>query len=215
MADKLLGTNQELSLKSNEKSSTSSTFLRSLDALAVYVTHQTTAQQKVFKKENIALAIQSNSNSFTFITKDENNLLDIETVNDEVANQGSLAQLFLPQSLLTKANSTFVHSYIYRSALLFSQPFENETVQSIILAASVPEKKISNLHNPVIIIFHDKKTNKVKKDKISTSQFLVSEINGTVEYSESSQTSNMEPFAKIFAGSKVSNVFAKSSVLDI
>ena len=71
VANKLLGTNQELLTKSNEKSNTSATFLKSLDTIAVYVTRQSTKQQKVFKKENIALAIEKNSNSFTFIAKEE------------------------------------------------------------------------------------------------------------------------------------------------
>ena len=142
VANKLLGTNQELLTKSNEKSNTSSTFLKSLDTIAVYVTRQSTKQQKVFKKENIVFAIENNSNSFTFIAKEENNLLDIQSVHHEVENQASLAQLFVPQSLLARANSTLVYSYIYRSALLFSQSLGNETIQSIIMAASVPEKKI-------------------------------------------------------------------------
>ena len=141
VANKLLGTNQELLTKSNEKSNTSSTFLKSLDTVAVYVTCQSTKQQKVFKKENIAFAIENNSNSFTFIAKEENNLLDIQSVDHQVESQASLAQLFVPQSLLARANSTLVYSYIYRSALLFSQSLGNETIQSIIMAASVPEKK--------------------------------------------------------------------------
>ena len=141
VANKLLGANHELLIKSNEKSNTSSTFLKSFDTIAVYVTRQSTKQQKVFEKENIALAFENNSSSFTFIAKEENNLLNIQSVDHGVESQASLAQLFVPQSLLARANSTLVYSYIYRSALLFSQSLGNETIQSIIMAASVPEKK--------------------------------------------------------------------------
>ena len=69
VASKFLGANKELLTKSNEKSNTSSTFLRSLDTIAIYVTRQSTRQRKVFKKENIALAIENNSKSFTLIAK--------------------------------------------------------------------------------------------------------------------------------------------------
>ena len=178
VASKLLGANEELLTKSNEKRNTSSTFLTSLDAIAVYVTRQSTRQRKVFKKENIALAVQNSSNSFTFIAKEENNLLDIKSVDQEVQSQASLAQLFVPHSLLAKVNSTLVYSYIYRSALLFSQPLRNETIQSVIMAASVPEKKISNLHDPVVIIFQDNNSNESRGNKFSTCHFWVPEKKG-------------------------------------
>ena len=184
VANKLLGTNQELLTKSNEKSNTSSTFLKSLDTIAVYVTRQSAKQQKVFKKENIALAIENNSNSFTFIAKEENNLLDIQSVDHQVESQASLAQLFVPQSLLARANSTLVYSYIYRSALLFSRSLRNETIQSIIMAASVPEKKISNLHDPVVITFQVENVKETSKNKFSVCQFWVTGQNGTCRVSD-------------------------------
>ena len=184
VANKLLGTNQELLTKSNEKSNTSSTFLKSLDTIAVYVTRQSTKQQKVFKKENIALAIENNSNSFTFIAKEENNLLDIQSVDHQVESQASLAQLFVPQSLLARVNSTLVYSYIYRSALLFSQSLGNETIQSIIMAASVPEKKKSNLHDPVVITFQVENVKETSKNKFSVCQFWVKGQNGTFRVSD-------------------------------
>ena len=183
VASKLLDANDELLTKSNEKSNTSSTFLRSLDIIAVYVTRQSTRQRKVFRKQNIALAIQNNSNSFTFVATEESNLLDIQSVEHEVESQASLAQLFVPQSLLKRANSTLVYSFIYRSALLFSQPFGRKTIQSIIMAASVPEKKISNLHDPVVITFQDNNINDTRKNKFSTCQFWVPEENGKWENS--------------------------------
>ena len=178
VASKLLGANEELLTKSNEKSNTPSTLLRSLDAIAVYVTRQSTRQRKVFKKQNIALAVQNNSNSFTFIAKEENNLLDIKSVDQEVQSQASLAQLFVPQSLLARVNNTLVYSYIYRSALLFSQSLRNETIQSVIMAASVPEKVISNLHDPVVITFQDKNSNESRENKLSTCHFWVPEKKG-------------------------------------
>ena len=184
VASKLLGANEELLTKSNERSNTSSTFLRSLDTIAVYVTYQSTRQRKVFRKQNIALAIENNPSSFTFIAKEENKLLDIRGVDHEVESQESLAQLFVPQSLLTRVNSTLVYSYIYRSALLFSQPFGNETIQSIVMAAAVPEKKISKLHDPVVIVFQDNNANEPRKNKFSTCQFWVPEENGTCRVSD-------------------------------
>ena len=175
VASKLLGANEEPLTKYNEKSNTSSTFLRSLDTIAVHVARQSTRQRKIFKKQNIALTIQNNSNSFTFIATEKNNLLDIQSVDHEVEKQASLAQLFVPQSLLTRVNSTLVYSFIYRSALLFPQPFGKNAIQSIIMAASVPEKKISNLRDPVVITFQDKNVNESRKNMFSTCQFWIPE----------------------------------------
>ena len=84
----------------------------------------------------------------------------------------------MPQSLLTRVNSTQVYSYIYRSGLLFSQSIDNEPIQSIIMAVSIPERKISNLQEPVIISFQDQNANKAKNDKTSTCQFWMTNKNG-------------------------------------
>ena len=175
MADKYLVTDQELLNKANEENNTSLKFLRSLDTIAVYVTRQSTRREKVFRKQNMALAIQNKSNSFTFIAKGESSLLDIETADGEVTNQISLGRFFVPQSLLERAESTQVYSYIYRSGELFSQ---KEPIQSIIMAVSVPERKISNLQDPVVISFQDQNANKTKNKKVSTCQFWVPEKNG-------------------------------------
>ena len=176
MADKYLVIDQELLVKTNKKNNTSSKFLRSLDTIAVYITRQSTRRQKVFRKENMALAtIQNKSNSFTFIAKGESSLLDIQTADGEATNQTSLGRFFVPQSLLKSAESTEVYSYIFRSGQLFSQ---NEPIQSIIMAVSVPEINVSNLQDPVVISFQDQNTNKTKNNKISTCQFWVPERNG-------------------------------------
>ena len=175
MADKYLITDQELLVKTNKGNNTSSRFLRSLDTIAVYITRRSAKRQKVFRKQNMALAIQNKFNSFTFFVKDEGSLLDIQTADGEAANQTSLGRFFVPLSLLERANSTKVYSYIYRSGLLFSQ---SEPIQSIIMAVSVPERKISNLQDPIVITFQDQNTNKTKNMKISTCQFWVPESNG-------------------------------------
>ena len=173
MTDKYLVTDQKLLNKANEENNTSSNFLRSLDTIAIYIAKQ--GRQKVFKKRNMALAIQNRSSSFTFIAKDESRLLDIQTTDGEATNQPSLGRFFVPQSLLTIAKSNQVYSYIYRSDVLFSQ---NEPIQSIIMAVSVAERNISNLQDPVVIGFQDKTTNKTKNNKISTCQFWEPERNG-------------------------------------
>ena len=113
MANKYLVTDRELLNKTNEENNTSSKFLKSLDAVAVYITRQSRKRQKVFRKQNVALAIQNKSNSFTFIANDESNLLDIQIADGEATNQVSLGRFFVPQSLLTRAESTQVYSYIY------------------------------------------------------------------------------------------------------
>ena len=175
MADKYLVTDQELLVKTNKKNNTLSKFLRSLDRIAVYITRQSTRKEKVFRKKNMALAVQNKSNSFTFIAKDESSLLDIQTVDGEVTNQVSLGRFFVPQSLLKRAQRTQVYSYLYRSGVLFSP---NEPIQSIIMAVSVSERNISNLQDPVVISFQDYNANKTKINKISTCQFWVPERNG-------------------------------------
>ena len=175
MADKYLVADQELLVKTNEKNNTLSKFLRNLDTIAVYITRQSTKKEKVFRKQNMALAVQNKSNSFTFIAKDESSLLDIQTVDGEATNQTSLGRFFVPQSLLKKARSTQVYSYMYRSGVLFSQ---SEPIQSIIMAVSVPERNVSNLQDPVVISFQDQNINKTKNNKISTCQFWVPERNG-------------------------------------
>ena len=81
MADKFLDTDQEVLEKSNKENKTSATLLGNLNEVAVYLTSQSTSTQSVFRKQNFALAIQNKSNSFTFIAKDENNLLDIRRVD--------------------------------------------------------------------------------------------------------------------------------------
>ena len=70
--------------KSNEENDTSSIFLKNLDELALYSASQSTAPQKVFRKQNIALAIRTKPSSFTFIAKDRNNLLDIHSADGEI-----------------------------------------------------------------------------------------------------------------------------------
>ena len=178
VADRFLLTDQEVLEETNEDNDTSSTFLRNLDVLAVYIASQSTKQEKVFRKQNIALAIQNRSSSFTLIAEDKNNLLDIQSADGEITNQSSLAKVFVPQSLLIKAGSNQVYSFVFRSGLLFSEPRENETVQSIVMSASVPERKIYNLSDPVVITFEDQNANKTIKNKISTCQFWVPEKKG-------------------------------------
>ena len=178
VADRFLLTEKEVLEKSNEENDTSSTFLRNLDQLAVYLTSLSTVPLKVFRKQNIALATQNKSNSFTFIAKDKHNLLDIQSIDGEITNQLSLAKIFVPQSLLIKTRSSQVYSFAFRSGLLFSGPLENETVQSIVMSVSVPERKIYNLSDPVVITFQDQNANKTIKDKISTCQFWVPKKNG-------------------------------------
>ena len=178
VADRFLLTDQEVLEGINEDNDTSSTFLRNLDVLAGYITSQPTIQEKVFRKQNIALAIQNKSNSFTLIAEDKSNLLNIQSVDGEITNQSSLAKVFVPHSLLRKAKSNQVYSFVFRSGLLFSEPRQNETVQSIVMSASVPERKIYNLSDPVVVTFEDQNANKTIKNKISTCQFWVPEKKG-------------------------------------
>ena len=177
VADRFLLTDQEVLEKSDENNDTSATFLRNLDVLAVYLTNQST-NQPVFRRQNIALAIRNKSNSFTFIAEDKNNLLDIQSADGEITSQSSLAKIFVPESLLIKAGSNQVYSFAFRSGLLFSEPLENETVQSIVMSASVPERKIYNLSDPVVITFQNQNANKTIKNKISTCQFWIREKKG-------------------------------------
>ena len=177
VADRFLLTDQEVLEKSDENNDTSATFLRNLDVLAVYLTNQST-NQPVFRRQNIALAIRNKSNSFTFIAEDKNNLLDIQSADGEITGQSSLAKIFVPESLLIKAGSNQVYSFAFRSGLLFSEPLENETVQSIVMSASVPERKIYNLSDPVVITFQNQNANKTIKNKISTCQFWIREKKG-------------------------------------
>ena len=182
VANKFLDTDQEVLIQSNETVNITSTFLRSLDKMAVHITNLSARPQKIFRKKNLALTIRNRSNSFTLVAKDENNLLDIQSGDVETTNEFFVAKLFVPQSLLTTANSTQVYSYIYRSGLFFSQPFYNESIQSIILAASVPERKISNLKDPVIITFKDLNANKTRKTRTSTCHFWLPEKNGIFDF---------------------------------
>ena len=183
VADRFLLTDQEVLGKSDENNDTSATFLRNLDVLAVYLTNQPT-NQTVFRRQNIALAIRNKSNSFTFIAEDKNNLLDIQSADGEITSQSSLAKIFVPESLLIKAGSNQVYSFAFRSGLLFSEPLENETVQSIVMSASVPERKIYNLSDPVVITFQDQNANKTIKNKISTCQFWIPEKKGICAVSD-------------------------------
>ena len=183
VADRFLLTDQEVLGKSDENNDTSATFLRNLDVLAVYLTNQPT-NQTVFRRQNIALAIRHKSNNFTFIAEDKNNLLDIQSADGEITSQSSLAKIFVPESLLIKAGSNQVYSFAFRSGLLFSEPLENETVQSIVMSASVPERKIYNLSDPVVITFQDQNANKTIKNKISTCQFWIPEKKGICAVSD-------------------------------
>ena len=117
VADRFLLTDQEHLEKSNVANDTSATFLRNLDKLAIYLTSQSTVPEKVCGKQNIALTIQKKSNSFTLIVKDKNNKLDTESVDGEITDQLSLAKVFVSQSLLTKAGSNEVSSFVFRSGL--------------------------------------------------------------------------------------------------
>ena len=177
VADRFLLTDKEVLEKSDENNDTSATFLRNLDVLAVYLANQST-NQTVFRRQNIALAIRNKSNSLTFIAENKNNLLDIQSADGEITSQSSSAKIFVPQRLLIKAGSNQVYSFAFRSGLLFSEPLENETVQSIVMSASVPERKIYNLSDPVVITFQNQNANKTIKNKISTCQFWIREKKG-------------------------------------
>ena len=61
---------------------------------------------------------------------------------------------------------------------MFSQSLRNERIHSIIMAASVPEKKLSNLHDPVVITFQEIDSNESRDNKFSTCQFWVPEKKG-------------------------------------
>ena len=183
VADRFLLTDQEVLEKSDENNDTSATFLRNLDVLAVYLANQST-NQTVFRRQNIALAIRNKSNSLTFIAENKNNLLDIQSADGEITSQSSLAKIFVPESLLIKAGSNQVYSFAFRSGLLFSEPLENETVQSIVMSTSVPERKIYNLSDPVVITFQDQNANKTIKNKISTCQFWIPDKKGICAVSD-------------------------------
>ena len=99
VADKYLLTGHELVEKTNEENKISSKFLRSLDTVAVYTTRQLTRRQRVFRKQNVALAIRNKSNSFTFFAKDESILLDIQTADGEAKNPISMGRDFLCHNL--------------------------------------------------------------------------------------------------------------------
>lgn len=99
VADKYLLTGQELVEKTNEENKISSKFLRSLDTVAVYTTRQLTRRQRVFRKQNVALAIRNKSNSFTFFAKDESILLNIQTADGEAKNPISMGRDFLCHNL--------------------------------------------------------------------------------------------------------------------
>ena len=183
VADRFLLTDQEVLEKSDENNDTSATFLRNLDVLAVYLANQST-NQTVFRRQNIALAIRNKSNSLTFIAENKNNLLDIQSADGEITSQSSSAKIFVPQRLLIKAGSNQVYSFAFRSGLLFSEPLENETVQSIVMSTSVPERKIYNLLDPVVITFQDQNANKTIKNKISTCQFWIPDKKGICAVSD-------------------------------
>ena len=183
VADRFLLTDKEVLEKSDENNDTSATFLRNLDVLAVYLANQST-NQTVFRRQNIALAIRNKSNSLTFIAENKNNLLDIQSADGEITSQSSSAKIFVPQRLLIKAGSNQVYSFAFRSGLLFSEPLENETVQSIVMSTSVPERKIYNLSDPVVITFQDQNANKTIKNKISTCQFWIPDKKGICAVSD-------------------------------
>ena len=183
VADRFLLTDKEVLEKSDENNDTSATFLRNLDVLAVYLANQST-NQTVFRRQNIALAIRNKSNSLTFIAENKNNLLDIQSADGEITSQSSSAKIFVPQRLLIKAGSNQVYSFAFRSGLLFSEPLENETVQSIVMSTSVPERKIYNLSDPVNITFQDQNANKTIKNKISTCQFWIPDKKGICAVSD-------------------------------
>ena len=183
VADRFLLTDKEVLEKSDENNDTSATFLRNLDVLAVYLANQST-NQTVFRRQNIALAIRNKSNSLTFIAENKNNLLDMQSADGEITSQSSSAKIFVPQRLLIKAGSNQVYSFAFRSGLLFSEPLENETVQSIVMSTSVPERKIYNLSDPVNITFQDQNANKTIKNKISTCQFWIPDKKGICAVSD-------------------------------
>ena len=116
--------------KSNADNDTSATFLRNLNKLAIYLTSQSPVGQKVFRKQNIALAILKKSNGFSLIAKDKDHLLDIESFDGEITDPLSLAKVFVSESLI-QAGSNEVYVFVFISGLLFSESLTNETVQSV------------------------------------------------------------------------------------
>ena len=143
--DGVLGANSSVVIQSNVKDGSSSTVLRSLDTLAVFITLQPQRTRRSFSRPNVALAIENKTNSFTFIARDQNQSLEVVTREGKLANQIALATLFVPESLLARANDVQVYSYVYRSGLLFLQDFDSQALQSIVMAASVPNRKITAL----------------------------------------------------------------------
>ena len=153
------------------KRKTSVSLLKNLDTMAVRLTNYPRLTQKKFKRRNLALTIENRTNSFTFIVKDNGQVLEIKTLDGEITNEVALAKLFVPQSLLSKANGAHIYSYAYRSGLLFLQDFESEAVKSIVMAATVPKQKLKNLTDPVVIILKDHSFDELKVENKSTCQF--------------------------------------------
>ena len=153
------------------KRKTSVSLLKNLDTMAVRLANHPRLAQKKFKRRNLALTIENRTNSFTFIVKDKGQVLEIETADGETTSQVSLAKLFVPRSLLSRAHDIHIYSYAYRSGLLFLQDFESEAVQSIVMAATVPKQKLRNLTDPVVIILKDQSFNGLKVGNKSTCQF--------------------------------------------
>ena len=178
--DGVLGANSSVVIQSNVKDGSSSTVLRSLDTLAVFITLQPQRTRRSFSRPNVALAIENKTNSFTFIARDQNQSLEVVTREGKLANQIALATLFVPESLLARANDVQVYSYVYRSGLLFLQDFDSQALQSIVMAASVPNRKITDLADPVVIALEKKNNIAANESQISTCQFWVPEQKGFI-----------------------------------
>ena len=178
--DGVLGANSSVVIQSNVKDGSSSTVLRSLDTLAVFMTFQPQRTRRSFSLPNVALVIENKTNSFTFLARDQNQSLEVVTREGKLTNQIALATLFVPGSLLARANGVQVYSYVYRSGLLFLQDFDSQALQSVVIAASVPNRKIANLADPVVITLEKENNTAVNESEISTCQFWVPEQKGFI-----------------------------------
>ena len=178
--DGVLGANSSVVIQSNVKDGSSSTVLRSLDTLAVFITFQPQRTRRSFSRPNVALVIENKTNSFTFLARDQNQSLEVVTREGKLTNQIALATLFVPGSLLAGANGVQVYSYVYRSGLLFLQDFDSQALQSVVIAASVPNRKIANLADPVVITLEKENNTAVNESEISTCQFWVPEQKGFI-----------------------------------
>ena len=162
--DDLLNINEDLLIEANQDFNTSSKILSQLETLAQNQQLLSFGDSKVIEKSKLALAVikpipVKPVRFYAPRSESSNTHLTVNQDDSAATNRIHDASIYLPIEVISKVASDSIYSYVFRSDKLFlngkidANSVNASIVQSFILSASVGDQRISDLTEPVEMIF--------------------------------------------------------------